>query len=132
MHGGLRQDAVAKIENMRPSAKSRENSAHPCLKCRAAGGECQRIEIALQHQPMIESLRGPAWINGAVKPERIDAGARREIQQMSPGPFWKAYHAGILVAKPQARNDCLDRGKTPAQVSKICTASTPASICQAR
>src|ERR1019366_2894462 len=32
---------------------------------------------------------------------------------MIPSPFRKAYHTGILVAKPKTGDDCLDRSKTP-------------------
>ncbi len=79
LNGGVRQDAVAEVENMRPSPKGGENLLHPGLKREAARGERQRIEIALQNQTSIECFRGPSRIGRTVKSKRIDAGACREI-----------------------------------------------------
>src|ERR1700730_6744248 len=109
----VRQDAVAEVENMRPPPEGRKDMAHPSLKRRAAGGERQGIEIALQHQTSIECFRGPSRIDGAVEPNRIDAGACREIEQMVACAFRKTDHAGVLMAQPEAGDDSLDRHQTP-------------------
>ena len=94
---------------MRPSPEGGEDMAHPGLERGAAGGERQWIKIALQHQTSIECFRGPTWIDGTVKSKRIDAGACREIHEMVACPFRKPDHARVLMAEPEAGDDCLDR-----------------------
>lgn len=79
LRGRVRQDAVAEVENMRPSPEGGENLPHPGRKRNAARGERQRIEIALQHQTSIECFRGPTRIGGTIESKHVDSGACREI-----------------------------------------------------
>ena len=113
IHRGLRQDAVAKIENMRPSPQRRKNIANPSFQRGAPSGERQGIEITLQHKISLEFPPGPFWINCAVEPERVDAGSHRVILQMQRDAFGKADDASPLVTAPQTADDRRDWRSAP-------------------
>src|SRR5580700_6405466 len=70
--GGVRQDAVAKVENERVSPERFENGVGRTIERRTAGEQRQRIEIALNGAQRLDVVARKIQFHHPVEPHGIN------------------------------------------------------------
>ena len=124
-----------------PPANAASTASTALVERRAAGEQHQRIEIALHRPRRLDLLAREAAIDHPVESDRIDrdpldiapqrrAGAARKPDDLRVRHSRSRTPATIRSAGSMHQRSNSSGGSTPAQVSKICTASTPASNCR--
>ena len=91
-------DAVTEIHDVRAACQCREDAADRVVELLAALDQRQRIEIALQRQPLRQPLRRPDRIDRLVETERIHPSLARVGRQLFARAFGKADHRQVRKA----------------------------------
>src|SRR4029077_2184811 len=138
--GSLRQDSVPQIEDEGSFGKDLERQIDGAVECSATDEQHEGVEISLHRQARLELLAREGGIDRPIKTDGIHSNILHIGQERGAGPARESDDlcAGNLrphcarmrrVGSMHHRRSC-SAGKMPAQVSKICTASTPASNCR--
>ena len=139
----LRQDAVAEIEDQRALGEVLQDVVDRAVERGAAGEQHQRVEIALHGDAALHVRAHERRLRGPVDADRVDRHLRRDSASseapaprgkpmiFAPGTARRTFSTMRRTGATHQRSNSAV-GSTPAQVSKICTASAPALSCSTR
>ena len=74
---------MAEIEDMGAGREALEDAVDLRVEPRAAGDQRQRIEIALQREPLGQGGDGGPRLDRRVEADRVDVGERRRISPVA-------------------------------------------------
>ena len=136
----LRHDAVAEIEDVRAAAGGAQDRVDAVPERIAAGDERQRIEVALRREPLRKLGQEQVRLERPVERDRVGKAGldarergwrRRRGRTRSPWPAAvRAFSPCTICRIGSSESGSNSAGGNAApKLSKICTASAPASIC---
>src|ERR1700730_8910790 len=103
--GGVREDAVAKVENKRVSPERFEDSIDRMIERRSAGEQHQRIEITLNGTQRLNLIARKTQLYHPIEPHRVDWHSFEIARQLSSRATRKADDARCRKLFTHARHD---------------------------
>ena len=98
---GLGQNAMAEIENMGAARKAAQHPIDLLVEAPSACNQRQRIEIALERQPVGQSGDGRFGLCGGVETDRVDFGESAEFGELRAGAARKGDQRRAAASWPE-------------------------------